>query len=677
MMLPRVKLNSKTIAPANNDNLATTVDGTVSADNWQKDEHVGLVVYHISGDPNPECAEIVDGVYVWTGEKWIPLIDDGTSEDTRLATITLKNGIVTLTDEQVIDIASGNDNRGISISDLNLDIEWTGTALTLTPTGETSGSYSDPSDMTISPTWTSGTDVSITSKPENMAISFNDMASLITTTNPWKSRQWELKFKVVDNCGKDQIQTIIVNQTNFAIGVTDVSGVLYRFEDFGLNQALSDTNDKQLNLRSNTEWTATIGGDKPDIITSTTLADGAESKDGTYSQTSFIFTPQEIAGGKYETATITFSDHTNTPKAAKDVVVGVFSCLGTEDMSSVTITADNTETQNGHGRWSGEIVRHERKTDTGGDLIYDEFYSAEFGAAGRWMTTNLVAYKYDLNGGALNNFYTGGDPDILFNNNGNLLLLQENDINGSDKYVKARYSYPGNRPIADGESPSTQFLANPRLGLLYTWDAASAGKGGATGNENVDNPGVLNEYGFFPQGTNSGVSEQKHRQGICPKGWHLPSDYEWTQLEQEVIKLTSSFADMTDINPTATPGSSWVDQSPPDAGAVGTEYRGTTHGKALKDPCETASGLTHRGASYKVSKGGFSLLLAGFISVRTGDNTVNGADHAKNGRLWTSSSVEMNNASSRHVSSSQSRVNQNANARNNLLSVRCKKDDVK
>ncbi|MFO7657753.1 MAG: FISUMP domain-containing protein [Bacteroidales bacterium] len=45
-----------------------------------------------------------------------------------------------------------------------------------------------------------------------------------------------------------------------------------------------------------------------------------------------------------------------------------------------------------------------------------------------------------------------------------------------------------------------------KFGALYTWAAAV--------NKQID------------------VPESKHVQGVCPTGWHLPSDEEWTQMER-------------------------------------------------------------------------------------------------------------------------------------------------
>ena len=282
------------------------------------------------------------------------------------------------------------------------------------------------------------------------------------------------------------------------------------------------------------------------------------------------------------------------------------------------------------------------------------------------MTTNLTAYRYDLGSTPVTGFYTGGDLDVY--TSGGALSLHPADASGP--LNKARYTYPGNRTIADNETPTPEYLANPRIGLLYTWDAVTAGKGGSTGLLNEDGNMGDNESGFYPEGTNSGIDEEKRRQGICPIGWHLPNDYEWTELEQEILKETNQYADMADINPGAIDTDpSWVSQPTP--GQMGnTSYRGTLHGRAMKDACEPYT-APHRGTSKKVSSNGFNILLGGFVT------TGIAYDHNGNGRYFTSSSVGGDGANAwvRYVSSSRSTVSRERGARQYLLAIRCKKDN--
>lgn len=60
--LPCVALNRLTVSPGKS--LAQTIDGRNNADNWNRYDHVGLLVYNIGSF----C--INKGVYVWSGTKW-------------------------------------------------------------------------------------------------------------------------------------------------------------------------------------------------------------------------------------------------------------------------------------------------------------------------------------------------------------------------------------------------------------------------------------------------------------------------------------------------------------------------------------------------------------------------------------------------------------------------------
>lgn len=85
------------------------------------------------------------------------------------------------------------------------------------------------------------------------------------------------------------------------------------------------------------------------------------------------------------------------------------------------------------------------------------------------------------------------------------------------------YSYTGKKAYyVNGNANNTT-----QYGLLYNWCAA------------VDTFNV--QYGETSTNTTSGnapsVSFTGNRRGICPQGWHVPSNAEWTQLTDYVIGL--------------------------------------------------------------------------------------------------------------------------------------------
>ena len=62
--------------------------------------------------------------------------------------------------------------------------------------------------------------------------------------------------------------------------------------------------------------------------------------------------------------------------------------------------------------------------------------------------------------------------------------------------------------------------ANQNYGLLYNWNAAVD-----TFNTSYDETSVITSPNYAANALFSG-----NRRGICPEGWHVPSDAEWTEL---------------------------------------------------------------------------------------------------------------------------------------------------
>lgn len=275
-------------------------------------------------------------------------------------------------------------------------------------------------------------------------------------------------------------------------------------------------------------------------------------------------------------------------------------------------TAANSNRNDWYSAWGNKVIRHEAKVG-----IYEEFVSADFGNAGRWMTTNLAARAYDGVG------HSGGGT-----------------LSGpktADNYTRVYWAYASSDMLND-----TEFKANKHLGYLYTWSAATAGKGGSAGIQDVGNEG--------------GISHTA-RQGICPKGWHLPSDYEWTELENVIIANSSQYSNIANIGGASLPQDNTT-----------KEYRGTLHGKAMKDPCSPKTNMNPDGASKHVSLGGFSALLTGYTSHTT--NSHQGLYSA----FWSNSGYDPQLAWSREVTNAESRLNKATNRRFIMISVRCKKD---
>jgi uncharacterized protein (TIGR02145 family) len=344
-----------------------------------------------------------------------------------------------------------------------------------------------------------------------------------------------------------------LNQTNYAIlAYNDVSpNTIWTASN---SIILRNTNSNIFRITSNAGWKATIT-DPTDIMDHIIPATGGtDNSANSYSQDDYTLTGKSTANTKYKTATVLLEDNTAS-KRAKDYTVTVVQCQGTEDMDSVTKTATPDKTSAGDISWNNgstpadKVVRHQAKSG-----VYDEFYSAYFGTtAGRWMTTNLTAWKYDTN--ITSPPTLPGSADV------------------SSSYTEPRWCYPkADEIVTPGEFEPSTWRSNQ--GLLYNWSAA-------TGNQNAS------------------TSNQGHRevdegpatliQGICPNGWHLPSDREWNELEKEIYtypQLYSYYTDKTDWS-TANWDSTWETTTYIYRPPLATEAQG----KAMKDICGVNSNV--------------------------------------------------------------------------------------
>lgn len=432
------------------------------------------------------------------------------------------------------------------------------------------------------------------------------------TSNPFLTRESKLTITGIAGTGgpcpggTDQTQEITLNQTNYAIVPGSVASPVSLL-------VLRANTQQSLNILSNAKWQASASaGTVPyaDILSSyTTAQTGSERHDGSYNSNTFTYrsTNPVTQGKKYETAQVTFSD---TDGRANPVTVNIMQCQGTPDMSSVTTNADNAATSvaTAPAEWSGKVVRHEAKSG-----VYAEFYSADFGAAGRWMTTNLAASAYD------SNITTATLPT---------------STDASDSYTDPYWCYPNG---GTGGSTATDYNNNPHLGLLYNWPAATAKKSEISNEGNTDHAAV---------------------QGICPNGWHLPSDKEWTALENEIIRRTTAYANVSsNISPDGTSNVLTGNE---------TGYRGI-HGQAMKEVCGLNSTVPN-GLSNSLASDGFSVLLAGMACV--------GRTHyfGYSAYFWSSSSAFSGSAWIRSPRDGTAAVYRDYYFRSDLLSVRCKKD---
>lgn len=210
---------------------------------------------------------------------------------------------------------------------------------------------------------------------------------------------------------------------------------------------------------------------------------------------------------------------------------------------------------------------------------------------------------------------------------------QDGTVAGKPSATEPRYHHP-----SKGSSiTSTQ-------ALLYNWAAAT----NSENNLETDDTG------------GSQVSDIQ-MQGICPDGWHLPSDQEWTDLENGIILKTNTFSSTGNI------GSPLLDYD-------GANRTAVNLGTAMKTT--TSIGAATGGTSKTSALGGFDAYLVGHIT--TGDAST---EHWHTANFWSASNSSVSQAWSRRMTNSvvepgnQKFVTRPAQDKSLLLSVRCKKND--
>jgi uncharacterized protein (TIGR02145 family) len=172
-----------------------------------------------------------------------------------------------------------------------------------------------------------------------------------------------------------------------------------------------------------------------------------------------------------------------------------------------------------------------------------------------------------------------------------------------------------------------------KMGVLYNW-------AGATDNKNTSDEDQGN--------TEYGADHVKVR-GICPVGWHLPSDMEWSDLE-EVIAAAAANIYSTEGASSTTSGFK---------GATG--WRNPLLGRKMKS-------VDVGGTSKSAATGGFDALFTGHVD-NNGRNFFGTRTY-----FWSSSSYDGSRAWRRDLISSETGVYRYRDSRSFMFPVRCKKD---
>ncbi|MDR0680571.1 MAG: fibrobacter succinogenes major paralogous domain-containing protein, partial [Dysgonamonadaceae bacterium] len=216
---------------------------------------------------------------------------------------------------------------------------------------------------------------------------------------------------------------------------------------------------------------------------------------------------------------------------------------------------------------------------------------------------------------------------------GNLQQTISKDNNEINDYNAISYYYPYAKQLT--------FEANPEYGLLYTWGAANIGTA------------TTEAVNVFP-------NKPSERQGICPDGWVIPSDYDWNQLEKEIATNPSLYSTQTTSYTWDEIHESMTGYRPGEGSTV------TWWGRTMKSP--TAVTTTATNGVSNTNGTGFNALIVGTLTAGTSGN------YGSYVGFWSGSSTSATAAWRRGLYVGYSSVDRGGtSSKSSLFSIRCKK----
>ncbi len=187
--------------------------------------------------------------------------------------------------------------------------------------------------------------------------------------------------------------------------------------------------------------------------------------------------------------------------------------------------------------------------------------------------------------------------------------------------------------------PSSESYTEPYY-YVYGYEGTSISEAKVTANYEIY--GVLYNWPAAMNGQASSSTNPSGVQGVCPSGWHLPSDAEWKQLE---IYLGMSQAD-----------------------ADATGWRGTTEGGKLKETGTNHWNSPNEGAT---NSSGFTALPGGY---RNGSG--NFSDIGGYGLWWSATEGDVYGVWKRNLGYDYTNVSRSCYDELGGFSVRCVKDNA-
>jgi len=204
---------------------------------------------------------------------------------------------------------------------------------------------------------------------------------------------------------------------------------------------------------------------------------------------------------------------------------------------------------------------------------------------------------------------------------------------GEQVWMAENLAYlPSVNPSTDGSNTDPYYY-------VYDYQGSSVSEAKATSN--YATYGVLYNWPAAMAGASSSSANPSGLQGVCPDGWHLPSDAEWKELEM-YLGMSQTEAD-------------------------GTGWRGIDEGGKLKETDTTHWKSPNFAAT---NESGFTALPGGFRYYY--DDTFNGIGSA--GYWWSSTEYSSTNAWYRLLGANFSYVSRSNYLKEDGPSVRCVRD---
>jgi len=687
--LPRVKLTNK-------DNLypmfETTPGSGVANDQYtsalkptEDKVHTGLVVYNLN-----KCDGFGPGTYVWVGTEWQPLAKVNVIQTPAISITTPSDAEKVDDNTYLIHLPSGRDLRTFPTDNkFSLVLNWTDPAngnLTIpipggistlpAATATTPGSDEGLKFITNPPSgWTTP---AITASPVTFNYEIKDMLDIITSdiaeaSYPFRSRETAVTFNVPANeCYPAKQITVRLNQTNYRLAILRsdwvfnnisyrirsktplFSGPKIHYYRFLITDA-SEYDSFFFIEESNAQWKSSYTTTSSGIVSSINVpaTGGVDIIDGT-SPTEYYRWPGYIASAtttatRYkEAGVLTYTDAATVPRFPP-AEIHIIQCRSYIYEETGIYNAGRDATGTNTTGWDNKVARHE-------DQNGNTFLSAVFGTAGRWMTTNLAATTYDT-----------GSPLAGIT----LTAFTEKQL-GEHYSGRKEYAYPQTNKQLTNIGDAIQWGDRPadwrwEEGIYYNWYAATG-----------------RDYDYLNT-TNEGNTDQSQVQGICPNGWHIPSDKEWGELEKVIHANMGSYStyDNVDLTSFGSPAwnTAWDNTSSVFRGDP-IEDSNVGHGGAMKSTCPPKGGafgyfMASRGYSSEPYLGGFNAILVGrMVGDEYGTQTsiITQDGRAWNVEYWTNSQSASLSAWFRGFEVREGGVDRSTWDKTRLMSIRCKKN---